>query len=53
VWHLVVVLLDVECDQGPEALERVQGVEIELLVLERTPERLDHRVGEGDLDLGQ
>jgi hypothetical protein len=31
VWHLGVVLLDVEFDQGPETLEGIQGVEIEPL----------------------
>ena len=44
VRHLRVVLLDVECNQGPEALDGIQGVELEPLVLERTPERFNHRV---------
>jgi len=50
--YLGVVLLDVEFDEGAEPLDRVQGVEVEPLVLERAPESLNHRVREGDLDLG-
>jgi hypothetical protein len=53
VWHLGVVLLDVELDQGAEPLERVQGVEVEPLVLERAPEGFDHRIREGEIDLGK
>ena len=51
MWHLGVVLLDVGFDQGLETLDRVQGVEAEPLVFERTLEGFDHRVREGDIDL--
>ena len=44
MWHLGVVLLDVERNEGSEALDGVQRVEVQPLVLERTPQRLNHRV---------
>ena len=53
MWHLGVVLVDVEFDEGAEPLDRVQGVEVEPLVFERTPEGFEHRVREGDTDLGK
>ena len=42
-----------DSDQGAEALDRVQGVEVEPLVLQRPPEGFNHRVREGDVDLGE
>jgi hypothetical protein len=44
-----VVLLDVERDELPERREAVERVEVEPLVLERSPPGLDHRVRERDL----
>jgi hypothetical protein len=39
-------------DQGSDAFDAVEGVEEEPLMFEGAPPRLDHRVGLGDLDLG-
>jgi len=41
VWHLGIVLLDVERNEGSEAFDGIQRVEVQPLVLERTPERLN------------
>ena len=51
MWHLGVVLLDEERHESAETLYRVEGVEVKPLVFQRTPERLDHRVGIGNIDL--
>ncbi len=47
-----VVLGDVEVDQLQDGLEGLQSVEIQPLVTKRFPQRLDHRIGLRDLDLG-
>src|SRR5437867_768450 len=44
-----VVFLDVERDEPPERRDGVERVEVEPLVLERSPPGLDHRVRESDL----
>src|ERR1019366_5470763 len=51
MWHLGVVLFDEERDENAKPLNRVEGVEVEPLVFQRTPERLDHRVGIGNIEL--
>jgi hypothetical protein len=50
--HLGVVLLNLERDQGVQMLDRVQRVEVQPLMPQRAPECLNHRVREGDIDLG-
>jgi hypothetical protein len=49
----VVVLPHVEVHETTQGLDALQRVQIEPGVLEGPPERLDHRVGERDVDLGQ
>ena len=44
---------DIEVDEAEEGAHRVERVQVEPLVLERSPPRLDHRVREGDLRLCQ
>jgi hypothetical protein len=51
--HLRVVLVDMELDHRTNPRGRVQGVQEQLLMLQRTPIRLDKRVGRSDLDLGE
>ena len=51
MWHLGVVLLDVELHQGAEPSKRVERVEVETRMLQRAPEGFDHRFGKGNLDL--
>src|SRR5450759_2586714 len=53
MWHLVVVLLDEKLHKSSEPLNRVEGVEVKPLVFQRPPERLDHRGGVGNIDLGE
>ena len=49
--HLGVVLFNEELHQGAQSCEGIQRVEIQPLMLERAPERLNHGVGEADVDL--
>jgi hypothetical protein len=49
--HPGIVLLDVELHEGAEPLDRVQRVEVQPLMLERAPERFDHRIREGNVNL--
>ena len=51
--HLGVVLVNEERDQRAEARDGVEGVEEQPLMFEGAPPRLDHRIGFGDLDLGE
>jgi hypothetical protein len=51
MWHLGVGPFDEERHENAKPLNRVEGVEVEPLVFQRTPERLDHRVGIGNIDL--
>jgi hypothetical protein len=51
MWHLEVVGLDEERDQGPKAFDVVEGVEVEPLLLEGAPPSLDDGVRVADLDL--
>jgi hypothetical protein len=53
VWHLRVVLADVEFHQRTNPRHRVQAVQEEPLMLQSTPQRLHDGVGEGNLDLRQ
>ena len=53
MWHLGVVLLDEKRHESAEALDRVERVDVQPLMLERPPECLDHRVGIGNIDLGE
>src|SRR6185436_15508810 len=49
----LVVLLDVERDESCDRGERVELVKEEPTVLQRSPERFDHRVRERDVDLSE
>jgi len=49
--HLGVVLFNEELHQGAQSCEGIQRVEVQPLMLERAPERLNHGVGEADVDL--
>jgi hypothetical protein len=49
--HLRVVLFNKELDQDTKSLDRIEGVEKKPLMLHRTPERLNHRVGKANIDL--
>jgi len=49
--HLRVVLFNKELDQDTKPLDRIEGVEKKPLMLHRTPERLNHRVGKANIDL--
>jgi hypothetical protein len=53
VWHDGVVFCYVERDKALDHGRRVELVQEELVVLHRSPERLDHGVGEIDFDLGK
>ena len=44
-------MLDEEFHEAAELFNRVEGVEVKSVVLQGTPERLDHRVGVGNVDL--
>ena len=48
--HLGVVLFNEELHQGAQSCEGIQRVEVQPLMLERAPERLNHGVGEADVD---
>ena len=48
-----VVLVDVVFDQRLQRADRIERVQVEPLVLEDSPPRLDEGVGERDLGLGQ
>gem|GEM_PF-4831845 len=48
-----VVLLDVNGNQALHGGEDVERMEVEPPVFQRTPPRLDQRVGQGDFDLGK
>src|ERR1035441_7906930 len=49
--HLRVVLFNKELDQDTKPLDRIEGGEKKPLMLHRTPERLNHRVGRANIDL--
>ena len=51
VGHLGVVLLNEERHECAQPLYRVERVQVQPLMLQGTPKRLDHRVRKGDLDL--
>ncbi len=53
VGELGVVFADIEIDKPTERLDGVEGVQVEPLVLERSPPRLYHRVRECDFRLRQ
>ena len=48
-----VVFLDVERDESTDRSESVERVEVEPLVLENSPPRLDQGIGESDFGLRQ
>src|ERR1700738_2322915 len=48
-----IMLLNVEPDEPLHRGERVELIQVEPVVLERSPGRLDHRVRKANLDLGQ
>jgi hypothetical protein len=47
-----IMLGDVETDQLLQRSHRIEGVQIQPLVLERPPLRLDERIGKADLGHG-
>jgi hypothetical protein len=51
--HLGVVVPNVEIDQLLELREAFEGMQVQPLMTERTPECLDHGVAEADLHLGK
>ena len=51
--HHGVVLLHVVADETLDRGKGIELVEVHPVVLERSPERLDHGVGEGNFDLSQ
>jgi len=51
--HLRVVLIDVEFDHRTNTRHRIQGIQEQSLMFERTPIGLDERIGEAGLDLGE
>jgi len=51
--HYFIVGSDVELDEATKGSKTIQRMEVEPSVLQGTPERLDHRIRKGDLDLGQ
>ena len=51
--HHFVVGGDVELDEAPKTCEAVERMKVERRVLQGSPECLDHRVRERDLDLSQ
>ena len=51
MWEVGVVLVDIERHQLPDCGNRVEGVQIQPLVLEHSPPGLDQRVGECDFRL--
>ena len=53
VRHLRVVLVDVKFDHRTNTRHRIQGIQEQPLMLQRTPIGLDERIGEADLDLGK
>ncbi len=51
--HYFIVCFDVELDEAMKCREAVQRMKVEPRVLQGSPECLDHRIGERDLDLSQ
>jgi hypothetical protein len=51
--HYFIVGFDVKLDEPMKSREAVQRMKVEQSVLQGSPERLDHRIGKRDLDLGQ
>jgi hypothetical protein len=51
--HYFVVGRDVELDEATKSGEAVERMKVEPTVLQGSPERLDHRIGERELDLSQ
>ena len=51
--HLRVVLVDVKFDHRTNTRHKIQGIQEQPLMLQRTPIGLDERIGEADLDLGK
>ena len=51
--HHFVMRGDVKLDESTKSGEAVQRMKVEPRVLQRSPERLDHRIGKGHLDLGE
>ena len=47
------MLVHIECDQLLEPADRVERVQEQPLVFERSPPRFDERVGERDVGLGE
>jgi ABC-type transport system involved in Fe-S cluster assembly fused permease/ATPase subunit len=51
--HYFIVGGDVELDEATKSREAAQRMKVEPRVLQGSPECLDHRIGERDLDLSQ
>ena len=51
--HHFVVSGDVKLDEATKGSKAVQRVKVEPSVLQGSPERLDHRIGKGHVDLGE